>query len=329
MVKGSFSDSITYVKGLAILLVVLGHIDSPFGVVIFSFHIPLFFFLGGIFIKTTHAPSDFLRRNLARLIVPYLIFGALGLLVNDVKNVLLHRPVAELLHELAGLLFWMDAKHLQHYGLVLWFLPALFWARMASYGMLKFFKWGELPTFVLCVIAAWLSTLLPEISLPFGIDKGMLALPWVYAGAVFMRHRAGILDMRAWHGLSVALLVCLIVYFSGLPPVNMAEKQVGQLLVTLPYTLAIITLIIYLTHKLSLNASALPGFIPATVGKFGRESMLVYVVHPYTNNGAHLLSTYFLGEGYWYVKFALTAAMLMVVMQIKLRYPGGPLFRWL
>jgi fucose 4-O-acetylase-like acetyltransferase len=320
--SSAFSNTITRIKGLAILLVVLGHIASPFGAIIFSFHIPLFFFLGGIFIKTGHAPADFFRRNLSRLMLPYLIFGALGLAVNDIKEVLLHRPVADLLLEVTGLLYWMDSKHLQHYGMVLWFLPALFWARMASYGLLKYFKWGELPAFVLCAGAAGLSAALPDTSLPFALDKGMLALPWVYAGAVFMRHKEVILSMPAWYGLATALFVYLMLHFGGLPAVNMAGKVVGQLPLTLPYTLALITLMIWLAHKL-------PGLVPAIVGKFGAESMLVYVLHPYTNNGAYLLSTHFLGEGYWYVKFALTVAMLLVLIQIKLRYPMAPFFKYL
>jgi acyltransferase len=318
----AFSNTITRVKGLAILLVVLGHIASPFTAAIFSFHIPLFFFLGGIFIKTGHAPADFLKRNLLRLMLPYLIFGVLGLLVNDIKEVLLHRPVADLLLEVTGLLFWMDSKHLQHYGMVLWFLPALFWARMASYGLLKFFKWGELPAFVLCAAVAWLFAAWPETSLPFALDKGMLALPWVYAGAVFMRHKEGLLAMPAWQALAIALLAYLLLHFGGWPPVNMAEKAVGQLPLTLPYTLALIALIIWLVHKL-------PRHVPEMVSKFGAESMLVYVLHPYTNNGAYLLSTHFLGEGYWFVKFALTAAMLLVVIQLKSRYPAALPFKYL
>ena len=49
--NSSLDNTFTQAKGLAILLVVFGHIASPLGLAIFSFHIPLFFFLGGVFIK--------------------------------------------------------------------------------------------------------------------------------------------------------------------------------------------------------------------------------------------------------------------------------------
>ena len=122
----AFNNSIDHVKGLAIMLVVLGHIASPLGVVIFSFHIPLFFFLGGIFIKHTYSISDFLQKNFVRLIIPFFIFGVLGLVVNEIKNILLHRPQEDIVQSITGLLFWMDMPHLQHYGFVLWFLPTPF-----------------------------------------------------------------------------------------------------------------------------------------------------------------------------------------------------------
>jgi fucose 4-O-acetylase-like acetyltransferase len=43
----SFSRAFDQVKGMAILLVVLGHIASPYSNFIYSFHVPLFFFWAG------------------------------------------------------------------------------------------------------------------------------------------------------------------------------------------------------------------------------------------------------------------------------------------
>jgi acyltransferase len=323
-----FSNAITQVKGLAILLVVLGHISSPFGVAIFSFHIPLFFFLGGVFIKPDYPFPYFLRRNLIRLIVPYLIFGALGLVVNDVKNVLLHRPLEDFFHNIAGLLFWMDASRLKHYGMVLWFLPALFWARMFCYGLVKYLKLNELLVFSLCVACAYRFSNLADY-LPFGLDKGMVALPWVLMGSVFNRHRESILTLPMWQIAPVALLVYLIVCFYGMPRLDMASKNLDHFFVTLPYTLSVIVLIAYATYHANFWGFAPLKEIPAWIGKFGSQSMLVYIAHPYTNNAAYLLITHFLGEGYWFAKFCATAAMLMALIHVRLRFQNFPVFKYL
>lgn len=329
MTKDIFGNSITQVKGLAILLVVLGHIASPFSAAIFSFHIPLFFFLGGIFIKATYPTADFLKMSFVRLIVPYFIFGALGWLVNGIKNILLHRPQEDILQSMAGLLFWMDAPHLQHYGFVLWFLPALFWARMLSFCLKKYLKLNELLLFMLCVLCAYWFAYPIGFTLPFGMDKGIVAAPWVFIGTVFFRHKEKFMALSKWKVASVALLVLFIVYFDGLPRLDMATNNVGHIFVTLPYTFAVIILIAYWAHNMNFGGYAPLKKFSAIIDKFGAQSMLVYVIHPYTNNVAFLLSTYLLGEGYWYIKFALTAMMLMAAIQIRLRYPSLPLFKYL
>lgn len=50
-------EYIDITRGLAMLLVILGHcnmfIDAPLNKFILSFHMPLFFFISGIFAKST------------------------------------------------------------------------------------------------------------------------------------------------------------------------------------------------------------------------------------------------------------------------------------
>lgn len=327
--KDNFSRSITQVKGFAILLVVLGHIASPLSDAIFSFHIPLFFFLGGVFIKTAYPLADILKKNFDRLFVTYFIFGALGLLVNDIKNVLLHRPQEDVFQSMTGLLFWMDAPHLQHYGMVLWFLPALFWARMVSFCLLKYLRVNDFVVFAFCAACAYLFSSFRDVTLPFGLDKGMVALPWVFMGAVFFRHKEKVLAMPVWKIVPVALLALSIAYFAGMPQLDLATKNLDHFFVALPYTFSIIISVLYLAYYLNSCERPPLKVISAALSGFGAESMLVYIVHPYTNNGAYLISTHFFGEGYWFITFAITMAMLMVVMRIKLRYRGTLLFKYL
>src|ERR1044071_3831642 len=63
-------------RGIGILLVVLGHNDfeviSVFArQVIYSFHIPLFFFLSGYFINTSLPFFDFFKKRFNSLLKPY------------------------------------------------------------------------------------------------------------------------------------------------------------------------------------------------------------------------------------------------------------------
>ena len=78
-------------KGLSIILVVIGHILSfsmiggrnPINTVITSFHMPLFMFLSGLVIKEPKT-GKFLIKRLLLLLVPFLVVGLLfNLCIND------------------------------------------------------------------------------------------------------------------------------------------------------------------------------------------------------------------------------------------------------
>ena len=126
--------SLDFLKAIAILSVVMGHIASPFSSFIFSWHMPAFFVASGFLLGMRDAQhamiSVFSKRDLFHLGGYYLFFGVLGITAEFFKNVALGRPILPLDESLLGLLYFMDMPHLHHYGFVLWFLPALFWGKV-------------------------------------------------------------------------------------------------------------------------------------------------------------------------------------------------------
>lgn len=76
---------IDFAKGIAILLVVFGHISflpSPILGVIYSFHMPLFFFLSGVLLfRRQEAFRSFALKKTRTLIGPYYVFLALQSIV--------------------------------------------------------------------------------------------------------------------------------------------------------------------------------------------------------------------------------------------------------
>ncbi|MDR1895700.1 MAG: acyltransferase family protein [Prevotellaceae bacterium] len=67
-------------KGLGIFLVVVGHVISSGNILhhwIYSFHMPLFFFLSGICLNNDRIYTGFLYKRLKSLLLPYLYFGIL------------------------------------------------------------------------------------------------------------------------------------------------------------------------------------------------------------------------------------------------------------
>lgn len=130
------ANYIDALKGLGIYLVILGHIANPFNTLIYAFHMPLFFFIAGFFIKYERPPLEFIKSEMRALLLPYLGFMALALITTYAKCLLLSRPFSWEA-QLKGALFYMDFAHLDNYGFILWFLPALFVARVFSYYVLR------------------------------------------------------------------------------------------------------------------------------------------------------------------------------------------------
>lgn len=64
-------------RGIGIILVILGHIGiGKIGKFIYSFHIPLFFFLSGYCFSGNGIDiKDFLKKKVKKLIVPYIFIG--------------------------------------------------------------------------------------------------------------------------------------------------------------------------------------------------------------------------------------------------------------
>ena len=118
-------EYIDIARGIGILLVVLGHNDfaaiSPFVYkIIYSFHIPLFFFLSGYFLNPTIPLWEFIRKRFNSLLKPYLFtlfliyFTSVSFEKMSFKTALLR--IGKSLYGAGHYIDWVQ----------LWFLPHLF-----------------------------------------------------------------------------------------------------------------------------------------------------------------------------------------------------------
>jgi len=112
-------------RGIGILLVVLGHNDfeviSEFvHQVIYSFHIPLFFFLSGYFINTSIPFFDFFKKRFNSLLKPYLFIIFLIYFASiSFEKMGFNTAITRIVKSLYGTGHYID-------WVQLWFLPELF-----------------------------------------------------------------------------------------------------------------------------------------------------------------------------------------------------------
>ena len=68
-------------KAIAIFFIVLGHQlpSGPLCGYLYSFHVPLFFFLSGLTFNTAKEPKKFFREKAKRILIPYFIFSSISI----------------------------------------------------------------------------------------------------------------------------------------------------------------------------------------------------------------------------------------------------------
>ncbi len=118
-------EYIDIARGIGILLVVMGHNDfaviSPFAYkVIYSFHMPLFFFLSGYFLNTAVGFWNFLKKRFNSLLKPYFFTIFLIYFISiSFGKVGFQNAITRIVKSLYGAGAYLD-------WVQLWFLPHLF-----------------------------------------------------------------------------------------------------------------------------------------------------------------------------------------------------------
>jgi len=181
------NDVVDIMKGLAILLMIVGHCRIPdfLRVSIFSFHMPLFLIIGGYYFRVKQV-DVLIRTSFHRLIEPYLLVGFLTALIYYLFGF-----VSEASFRFLGILYGNNGSDVAFvdtpYCGAVWFLLALFWCRMLFYYVYSFTKiW-----LLLCLIFSLLSSLFGYYiwNPPFGFLIGMSCLSFFATGKYLNLHK--------------------------------------------------------------------------------------------------------------------------------------------
>lgn len=158
--KNERSDLIDIVKGIGIFLVVLGHQNTVLTQEIYSFHMPLFFFISGIFHKNYDFYLEFIKRKIKTLMIPYFIFATSLFLFwffisrNFGES---SKIKVSILENFMGIFIGAGIKNISQisWGATLWFLPCLFLITNIYYFLDKLSIKKIIGINFLLVIIAW------------------------------------------------------------------------------------------------------------------------------------------------------------------------------
>ena len=210
-------DYFDIAKGIAILAVILGHCGGiPQWLInfIFSFHMPVFFFASGYFLKERNSRENAVIKA-KQLMVPYIVTGiviviastlllmAKGSFIDDIYVNILNRCWA---------IFYGSGQEYQTPVYVpnaqaLWFFPAFFFALLLVHECIKR-KYSAVYVGVIALIGYYTSTI---FWIPLSLQAGMVSAIYVYAGYEFKKHN--LLEHLKRKIVAVEILVLYILYY--------------------------------------------------------------------------------------------------------------------
>lgn len=202
-------------KGVAILLTIVGH-SAQWGTVernwIFSFHMPLFFILSGYTfcpVETGRQLWTALKKTAQRLLPPLLITWAVSLLlaILCMESVSVSGVLSLVRHH-ATALFWGSGITVEGNPALgmLWFLVALFWARVLLYLITWAFPRVPAILFGMPMLFAGVYLAQRELYLPQSLDVVPVALFFLTVGMLWKAYEERLQSMEPWLVLVAGLL---------------------------------------------------------------------------------------------------------------------------
>ena len=181
-------------RGIAIILVVIGHGISEYGTgftalekVIYSFHMPLFFVISGLVFRVKDGVTlgAFAKKRAKGLMLPYLLFAGLILLSHIAEKLVLKADVEffEQLKTPSGILNTLLLTTKSAFS-NLWFLPCMLAAQLLLFAILKYVK-NKAAQAVLCtVLSLAVIFLSPQLALPLCLETAVASLLFLYLGTI-------------------------------------------------------------------------------------------------------------------------------------------------
>ncbi len=317
-------ESIDVARGIAIILVVLGHnraISTAWPALvaaIFLFHVPLFFFLSGRVLKPER-PLRVAPKLAARLLVPFVVAA---LLVGAAKCVTRGESAVE---TLSGIL-WATGQTLPWSHL--WFLPALFLALLATHaaalGLAQVASRWAVAVALAVVASAALPMASDPVGWPWSVDLLPLCLLFVWVGQWLSVSPS--VRRAAMHPLTVIVATLTFAAVAGSAEVDLNMRVFSPFAAALAAALAGCVVAMKASQWLSHVAS-----VAQLLALIGRHTMVIFILHVSLQKA--LLEAYpgeplsgvalgVLGFATAAVTIALTLLVSMGVDQMRARRDG-------
>jgi polysaccharide biosynthesis protein PslL len=271
---------IDVLKGIGILSVVAGHIyGGVLGDMIFLFHMPLFFVMGGMLYRSPSSDRAFLKQKTIHLLIPYISFLVL-LSTKDVVAALLHilkspslATISDLF-QIVGIAVY-GGRLLQGWTGVFWFVTCFFLTQQLFH--LLYSRCSRTGWLICGAIAFGVSSFnaqfFPQVSFPWNVNVVFAALPFFGFGFYLKQIQL----QKMVYGMAAAMTAIALWLISNGYEIsyNMKGSGYGIPLVTPIFSMALIISLIGLSKLIAQYL----GLLQKGLAYLGAASMVIMYLH--------------------------------------------------
>jgi fucose 4-O-acetylase-like acetyltransferase len=274
--QGKRIDYVDFAKGLGILAVILSHCyipDTYLQKYLYSFHMPLFFFLSGMFFKDVRAKIIFSKR-VKSILIPYTFFSIISLILYFIlSNIGVIVPFDEQVIKVIGV-FYGNGINGWMFNITLWFLLCLFCVEYIFLIVVRFsYTDKKLGGLLFCLaVLGYLDYLFMPVRLPWGADVAISGTVFYGLGYLFNKHEKNILNYIKQYRFGIIILSLLISHFAAYfnDQVDMSYNYFGN--IVLFYLSAMSGIIFILLISIKIGSVKFINFL-------GNKSLIILGTH--------------------------------------------------
>ena len=190
-------------KGIGIILVIIGHIFAdatmlPLRKFIYSFHMPLFFFLSGFLFSTKDIKiKDFLFKRVKTILIPYFIFALISFLLY-VSAYLFIKKISpgsvvgqdqDILKLFYGIFYSKAAPGYMSYNVPIWFLTCIFLVQVIYFILNRIIKNEFIILGITFILSILSFSFFRNIFLPWSIDAAFIGIFFFSVGFILKKYK--------------------------------------------------------------------------------------------------------------------------------------------
>lgn len=267
-------------RGIAIICIILSHLGNwPINRVVFTFHVPIFFFITGYFTDTRRSVSEFVRVKARTLLVPYYVTCFVIIVIAVLLGAWKGEAFARLKEWSYAMLYAAGDNYTEPFYIKaigpLWFLWASFWGSCFLRISLKLKASDRLCLIAVLFALGYFSRKL--FWFPLSIQAGACASAFMYMGWLLQQGKS-ILPEIPKECKSFAVVFALLTWYFFIRDFQsfwLVHCDIGRGIVDVFGCICACSIVILLSYLIEKKTSS----FGAILAYLGRYSLLVLCLH--------------------------------------------------